>query len=46
MRSIEQFIQLTEALIINKTGKSLSFIQKAVLSASLLETKKIIPKLL
>ena len=40
MRSIEQFIQLTEALITNKTGKSLSFIQKAVLSASLLETKK------
>ncbi|WP_375505842.1 AAA-like domain-containing protein [uncultured Nostoc sp.] len=40
MRSIEQFIQLTEALINDKTGKSLSFIQKAVLSASLLETKK------
>ncbi|MEH2325000.1 MAG: AAA-like domain-containing protein [Nostoc sp.] len=40
MRSLEQFIQLTEALITNKTGKSLSFIQKAVLSGSLLETKK------
>ncbi|MCC5669237.1 AAA-like domain-containing protein [Nostoc sp. CHAB 5784] len=40
MRSIEQIIECTETLITNKTGKSLSFIQKAVLSASLLETKK------
>ncbi|MEH2335598.1 AAA-like domain-containing protein [Nostoc sp.] len=40
MRSIEQIIECTETLINNKTGKSLSFIQKAVLSASLLETKK------
>ncbi|MDF5707294.1 MAG: AAA-like domain-containing protein [Nostoc sp. S4] len=40
MRSIEQIIESTETLINNKTGKSLSFIQKAVLSASLLETKK------
>lgn len=40
MRSIEQIIECTETLINDKTGKSLSFIQKAVLSASLLETKK------
>ncbi|WP_298904104.1 AAA-like domain-containing protein [uncultured Nostoc sp.] len=40
MRSIEQIIKCTETLINDKTGKSLSFIQKAVLSASLLETKK------
>ena len=40
MRSIEQIIESTEILINDKTGKSLSFIQKAVLSASLLETKK------
>ncbi|MEH2277001.1 MAG: AAA-like domain-containing protein [Nostoc sp.] len=40
MRSIEQIIECTETLINHKTGKSLSFIQKAVLSASLLETKK------
>ncbi|MEH2330098.1 AAA-like domain-containing protein [Nostoc sp.] len=40
MRSIEQIIEYTETLINDKTGKSLSFIQKAVLSASLLETKK------
>ncbi|MEH2295885.1 AAA-like domain-containing protein [Nostoc sp.] len=40
MRSIEQIIECTETLINNKTGKSLSFIQKAVLSTSLLETKK------
>ncbi|MEH2084021.1 MAG: AAA-like domain-containing protein [Nostoc sp.] len=40
MRSIEQIIEYTEILINDKTGKSLSFIQKAVLSASLLETKK------
>jgi len=40
MMSIEQIIEFTEALINDKTGKSLSFIQKAVLSASLLETKK------
>ncbi|MEH2072144.1 MAG: AAA-like domain-containing protein [Nostoc sp.] len=40
MSSIEQIIQLTEALIHDKIGKSLSFIQKAVLLASLSETKK------
>ncbi|WDD36455.1 AAA-like domain-containing protein (plasmid) [Nostoc sp. UHCC 0926] len=40
MRSIEQIIECTETLINDKTGKSLSFIQKAVLSASLLDTKK------
>ncbi|MBD2168118.1 AAA-like domain-containing protein [Calothrix membranacea FACHB-236] len=40
MNSIEEIIATTEALIVNKTGKSLSFIQKAILSASLSETKK------
>ncbi|ARV58607.1 serine/threonine protein kinase [Nostocales cyanobacterium HT-58-2] len=40
MRSIEQILESTEALVINKTGKPLSFIQKSVLAASLSETKK------
>ncbi|BAY30128.1 hypothetical protein NIES2107_19720 [Nostoc carneum NIES-2107] len=40
MNSIEEIIATTEALIVNKTGKSLSFIQKAILSASLSEIKK------
>ncbi|MBD2356045.1 AAA-like domain-containing protein [Tolypothrix sp. FACHB-123] len=40
MNTIEQIIKTAEALILNKTGKSLSFIQKAILVASLGETKK------
>ncbi|NMG10838.1 AAA-like domain-containing protein [Brasilonema sp. UFV-L1] len=40
MTSIEQIIESTEALILDKTGKSLSFIQKIVLSESISETKK------
>jgi hypothetical protein len=40
MISIEQIIESTEELIVDKTGKTLSFIQKSVLSESISETKK------
>ncbi|MBO3460453.1 AAA-like domain-containing protein [Aetokthonos hydrillicola Thurmond2011] len=40
MITIEQLLEITEKLVVNKTGKTLSFIQKAILLASLSETKK------
>ncbi len=40
MNNIEEIIKLAEKLICNRTGKSLSFIQKVILQESLNETHK------
>lgn len=40
MNSIKEIIKVAEELICNKTGKSLSFIQKVILEESLKETQK------
>lgn len=40
MNSIEEIIKVAEELICNKTGKSLSFIQKVILEESLCQTDK------
>ncbi|MBW4593148.1 MAG: AAA-like domain-containing protein [Brasilonema angustatum HA4187-MV1] len=40
MSSTQQIIESTEGLILENTGKSLSFIQKIILSESISETKK------
>lgn len=40
MSSIEKTIEIVEALILNRLGKSLSFIQKVVLRESFSENQK------